>query len=160
MQGVRGIVEEIGLSYTWIRTPSGDRLVVPNEKLASDTIRNSTIRSRETLVEVTVQVPARPTYETLLESLRADGDEALVTDLKDGNATIVVRRWVDGTARPNRWRATCGSSSRQRLEAGVMTRRRRSDDLSFILGQRGRKRKRSARIRRRRRAGADRRHAR
>ena len=25
VQGVRGIVEEIGLSYTWIRTPSGDR---------------------------------------------------------------------------------------------------------------------------------------
>ena len=34
-----------------------------------------------------------------------------------------------------------------------MTRRRSADDLSFILGQRGRKRKRSARIRRRRRAG-------
>src|SRR5437868_8565331 len=42
VQGVRGIVEEIGLTYTWILTPTGDRLVVPNEKLASDTIRNST----------------------------------------------------------------------------------------------------------------------
>ncbi len=98
VQGVRGIVEEIGLSYTWIRTPSGDRLVVPNEKLASDTIRNATIRSRETLVEVTVQVPARRDLEKLLESLRADGDEVLVDDLKDGNATLVVRRWVaDGS---------------------------------------------------------------
>src|SRR5690348_15656721 len=58
VQGVQGVVEEVGLTYTWIRTRDNDRLVVPNEKLASDTIRNSTIRSRETLAEVSVQVPA------------------------------------------------------------------------------------------------------
>ena len=45
VQGTQGVVEEIGLTYTWIRTRDNDRLVVPNEKLASDTIRNSTIRS-------------------------------------------------------------------------------------------------------------------
>src|SRR6266576_1480139 len=43
-----GIVEEIGLTYTLIRTRDRSRLVVPNEKLASDTIRNASIRSRET----------------------------------------------------------------------------------------------------------------
>ncbi|HVP75506.1 MAG TPA: hypothetical protein VMS63_05745 [Gaiellaceae bacterium] len=32
-------------------------IVSPNEQLASDTIRTSTIRSRETFAEVTVQVP-------------------------------------------------------------------------------------------------------
>ena len=52
VQGVQGVVEEIGLTYTWIRTRDNDRLVVPNEKLASDTIRNSTIRSAETFAEV------------------------------------------------------------------------------------------------------------
>jgi len=29
--GVKGVVEEIGLTYTWIRTRDNDRLVVPNE---------------------------------------------------------------------------------------------------------------------------------
>src|SRR5262249_29451029 len=57
ISGVKGVVEEIGLTYTWLRTRDNDRLVIPNEKLASDTIRNSTIRSSETLAEVTVQVP-------------------------------------------------------------------------------------------------------
>ena len=52
-----GTVEEIGLTYTLIRTDDNARLVIPNEKLASDTIRNSTIVSREKLAEVTVQVP-------------------------------------------------------------------------------------------------------
>ena len=60
VQGTKGVVEEIGLTYTWIRTRDNDRLVVPNEKLASDTIRNSTIRSDASLAEVTVQVPAGP----------------------------------------------------------------------------------------------------
>src|SRR5213079_2287023 len=55
--GVEGIVEEIGLTYTWVRTRDNDRLVIPNEKLASDTIRNSTIRSSSTLAEASVQVP-------------------------------------------------------------------------------------------------------
>ncbi|HET6944284.1 MAG TPA: mechanosensitive ion channel domain-containing protein, partial [Gaiellaceae bacterium] len=55
--GEEGIVEEIGLTYTFIRTQDRTRLVVPNEKLASDTILNSTIRGRETFAEITVQVP-------------------------------------------------------------------------------------------------------
>ena len=33
------------------------RLVIPNDRLAADTIKNSTIASRETLAEITVPVP-------------------------------------------------------------------------------------------------------
>ena len=54
---VGGTVEEIGLMYTFIRTEENARLVIPNEKLASDTIRNSTIRSPAKFAQVTVQVP-------------------------------------------------------------------------------------------------------
>jgi len=94
VEGGQGIVEEIGLTYTWIRTPENDRLVVPNEKLASDTIVNSTIRSARTLVEVTVQVPATAELRRTVEALRAGGDEVYVTDLAD-KATLTVRRWVE-----------------------------------------------------------------
>ena len=48
MDGVEGVVEEIGLTYTFIRADDDTRLVIPNEKLASDTIRNATIVSSET----------------------------------------------------------------------------------------------------------------
>jgi small conductance mechanosensitive channel len=94
VQGVQGVVEEIGLTYTWIRTRDNDRLVVPNEKLASDTIRNSTIRSDRTLAEVTIQVPAGPGLRSVLESLQGEGEDAYVTDLAGDKATVVVRRWV------------------------------------------------------------------
>src|SRR6184192_4510107 len=42
IDGASGIVEEIGLTYTFIRTEDETRVVIPNDKLASDTIRNST----------------------------------------------------------------------------------------------------------------------
>src|SRR5215467_7384243 len=65
VQGVQGVVEEIGLTYTWIRTRDNDRLVVPNEKLASETIRNSTIRSAETFAEASVEVPSANLQSTV-----------------------------------------------------------------------------------------------
>lgn len=94
VQGTQGVVEEIGLTYTWIRTRDNDRLVVPNEKLASDTIRNSTIRSSETLAEATLQVPAKGLRATVA-SLEAEG-EVYVTDVSADTATVVVRKWVAG----------------------------------------------------------------
>jgi small-conductance mechanosensitive channel len=109
VQGTQGVVEEIGLTYTWIRTRDNDRLVVPNEKLASDTILNSTIRSARTLAEVSVQVPATADLRRVVEALRATGDEVYVTDLSD-KATLTVRRWVEGE------RMTEAAASDLRLE--------------------------------------------
>jgi small conductance mechanosensitive channel len=87
-----GVVEEIGLTYTFVRTPGGDRLVIPNEKLASDTIRNSTIRSREKVAEITLQVPLGRDVGSVVDRLRGlrEGADVFVSDLV-GNATIVVR---------------------------------------------------------------------
>jgi small conductance mechanosensitive channel len=98
VQGTKGVVEEIGLTYTWLRTRDNDRLVVPNEKLASDTIRNSTIRSAETLAEATAQIPVGADLRELIDALRAEGDEVLVTDLTGDKVTILVRRWVSSEA--------------------------------------------------------------
>src|SRR5256714_4533305 len=52
VDGVPGTVEEIALTYTFIRTDDRARFVIPNEKLASDTIINSTIVSREKVAEI------------------------------------------------------------------------------------------------------------
>jgi small conductance mechanosensitive channel len=96
VEGTEGVVEEIGLIYTFVRTENGDRLVIPNEKLASDTIRNSTIRSREKVAEITVQVPLGKDLGTVMDRLRtvAPDVEVFVGDLA-GNATLVVRARAD-----------------------------------------------------------------
>ena len=96
VEDVDGVVEEIGLIYTFVRTENGDRLVIPNEKLASDTIRNSTIRSREKVAEITVQVPLGQDVGAVVDHLRGlqDGADVFVSDLA-GNATVVVRAHAD-----------------------------------------------------------------
>lgn len=93
--GEDGVIEEIGLTYTYIRTQDRARLIVPNEKLASDTIRNSTIRSRETFAEITVQVPLSADLGAAVDALRgevAGENGALVyVSALDGNATVTIR---------------------------------------------------------------------
>ena len=111
VENTEGTVEEIGLIYTFVRTENGDRLVIPNEKLASDTIRNSTIRSREKVAEISLQVPLGKDLGAVVDRLRtiaADG-EVFVNDLS-ANATVVVR-----VPAPNR-------SSAERLECELRLR--------------------------------------
>src|SRR5919201_991713 len=92
VEDIAGTVEEIGLIYTFVRTENGDRLVIPNEKLASDTIRNSTIRSREKVAEISLQVPLGQDVSAVVERLRTleDGADVFLGELA-GNATVVVR---------------------------------------------------------------------
>jgi small conductance mechanosensitive channel len=92
IENTEGVVEEIGLIYTFVRTDNDDRLVIPNEKLASDTIRNSTIRSREKVAEISLQVPLTQDLGTVVDRLRTVAPEAdvFVSDLA-GSATVVVR---------------------------------------------------------------------
>jgi small-conductance mechanosensitive channel len=92
IEGIEGRVEEIGLIYTFVRIESGDRLVIPNEKLASDTIRNSTIRSREKVAEISLQVPPGQDLGAVVDRLRtiADGGDVFVSDLS-GNPTVTVQ---------------------------------------------------------------------
>ena len=93
--GERGVVEEITLNYTFIRLGDGSRLVIPNEKLASDTIKNFSIRRHETLAEVRVQVPIELELEKVVAGLKetlADEREIQIFlgELAD-KATICIR---------------------------------------------------------------------
>ena len=93
--GEDGVIEEIGLTYTFIRTSDGARLVVPNEKLASDTIRNASIRSRETFAEVNVQVPLSADLRAAVDGLRdevaGERDPSVYVSALNGNATMTIR---------------------------------------------------------------------
>src|SRR3954449_1375461 len=93
--GESGVIEDIGLTYTFIRTADQSRLVVPNEKLASDTIRNSTIRSRESFAEVTVQVPLSADLGAAVDGLRQELAQerkaAVYVSALNGSATVTVR---------------------------------------------------------------------
>jgi len=115
-----GNVEEIGLTYTFIRTDEGSRLVIPNEKLASDTIINSTIVSREKVAEITLQVPLdkdlRTVVDLLRESAMDERADVVVTAL-NGNATVVVRVAADGPREAERLESELRLRAHERLRA-------------------------------------------
>jgi small-conductance mechanosensitive channel len=87
-----GIVEEIGLSYTFIRATDGTRLVIPNEKLASDSILNATIRNPSQHAEISVQVPLAQDLRRAVDLLAdAVPDSEVFVSSLDGSATLTVR---------------------------------------------------------------------
>jgi small-conductance mechanosensitive channel len=70
--------------------------------LASDTIRNSTIVSREKLAQVTVQVPLDKDLDAVVDLLRSEvaadpRADVLITGL-NGAATVSVRAWASDAA--------------------------------------------------------------
>jgi small-conductance mechanosensitive channel len=97
--GSEGVVEEIALTYTYIRLEDGSRVVIPNSKLASDTIRNSTIVSREKIAEVTVSVPLSHELGSVVDLLQAETsgerDAEVYVSALDDRATVVVRARAD-----------------------------------------------------------------
>ena len=99
--------------------------MIPNSKLASDTIRNATIVSREKLAQITVQVPLDNDLGRVVDLLREEtaGDphaDVLVTSL-DGVATLTVRASADDPAAAERLESQLRVRALARLrEAGVL----------------------------------------
>jgi small-conductance mechanosensitive channel len=116
-----GIVEEIGLVYTRIRQDDRTRLVIPNERLAADTIKNSTIASRETLAEVIVPVPRDKDLREVIDLLRdaTTPSDVLVSALAD-ETSVTLRAWAENENEARRLESDLRLRSHARLrEAGI-----------------------------------------
>src|SRR3954452_69926 len=53
-----GTVEDIRLTYTYVRTDNGTRIVIPNEQLAQNSVQNHSILGPSLRVEISVWVPS------------------------------------------------------------------------------------------------------
>jgi small-conductance mechanosensitive channel len=123
IEGQMGVVEEIGLTYTFIRVEDNDRLVIPNERIASDTIRNSSIRGRRKLAQVTVQVPLDSDLDAVSGLLREAAEderaEVSVAALAD-KAELMVSVWAEDEPSAERLENELRLRAHTRLrEAGV-----------------------------------------
>jgi small-conductance mechanosensitive channel len=116
-----GVVEEIGLVYTQLRQDDQTRLIIPNERLAADTITNSTIANRETLAEVTVPVPRDKDLQAVIDLLRdaTTPTDVLVTGL-DADSVVTLRAWAGDEAAARRLESDLRVRAHARLlEAGI-----------------------------------------
>ena len=69
-----GEVEDMKLTYTYIRLDDGRRLIVPNERLAQSSVLNHTILDPRVQVEVSVWLPIDADLDKAMELIR-DEDE-------------------------------------------------------------------------------------
>jgi hypothetical protein len=87
-----GTVEDVTLTYTWLRTGSDARTIIPNERLAAGVLRNDSIRSPTVALEVTLWLAPEADEAAavaLLGSL-ADSDEVRVADVTEQAVKVVV----------------------------------------------------------------------
>lgn len=90
-EGETGTVEDVGLTYTWLRTGADARLLVPNERLAGGIIRNDSIRSPTVATEVSVWLAPDANEAIALEALRAlDGLRARIAESTHEGVRILV----------------------------------------------------------------------
>ncbi|HET6508746.1 MAG TPA: mechanosensitive ion channel domain-containing protein [Baekduia sp.] len=86
-----GTVEDVGLTYTWLRNGADARLAIPNERLAGGIIRNDSIRSATVAIEISVWLAAAADERRALEALRAlDGVRARIADTTAEGLRLLV----------------------------------------------------------------------
>jgi small-conductance mechanosensitive channel len=93
-EGESGTVEDVRLTYTFIRKANDTRLIVPNERLAQSTIENHTIVDPRVRVEVELWLPPHADATRALQVLAEEPDlEVEVAQVdKDGIKLTVATR--------------------------------------------------------------------
>ena len=86
-----GTVEDVRLTYTWLRGEDGRRIIVPNERLASSTIENWTIVDPRVDVEVDLWIPADADIERAITACEdASGGSVEVAEHTSDGIRLVV----------------------------------------------------------------------
>jgi small-conductance mechanosensitive channel len=88
-EGQNGVVEDVRLTYTYLRGEDNRRIIVPNERLASTTIENFTIMDPRVEIEVSIGLPIDTDPTRALEALSEVGEPEVAAVEKDGYQILV-----------------------------------------------------------------------
>ena len=69
LRGERGVVEDITLLFTMIRLWDGKRMIVPNETLSTEVVKNLTLGSVSRMVRTDVLIPPKGDARSAMEAL-------------------------------------------------------------------------------------------
>ena len=81
---VYGEVEDVRLNYTYLRTPGNQRVIIPNEKLASGILRNDTLATDAIDLEISLWLP---------HAVDTDRAIALLSSETGCEVTVAETRW-------------------------------------------------------------------
>ena len=124
-EGETGEVEDVRLTYTYIRLDDGRRLVVPNERLAQSSVQNHTVVDPRVQVEVSAWLPLGADVDRALELIaEEDGIAAQVAEIDKDGIRLSATTWAETP----RERGSAAAELRQRI-----LRRLREEGLSSEL---------------------------
>ena len=95
-----GEVEDVRLTYTYIRLDDGRRLIVPNERLAQSSIENHTIISPRVQVDVSVWLAPDADLDRAIELISNETEEikATVAETDKEGVRLSATTWCDTPA--------------------------------------------------------------
>jgi small-conductance mechanosensitive channel len=107
-EGHTGTVDDIRLTYTHIDGGGGRRIVVPNERLAQNTVENHTLAGTRVRVEVALYLaPDADVLRALAVLGREEGVDVKVDDVEKDAIRVVAGAWAPS------------ASDRAAIEAGL-----------------------------------------
>jgi small-conductance mechanosensitive channel len=91
-----GEVEDVKLTYTYIRLDDGSRLIVPNERLAQSSIANHTINDPRLQVEASVWLPPEANLDRAIELIEdaEAGISATVAEVDKEGVRLSATTWA------------------------------------------------------------------
>jgi small-conductance mechanosensitive channel len=92
-----GEVEDVKLTYTYIRLDDGRRLIVPNERLAQSSIANHTIVDPRVQVEASVWLPPAADLDRAIELIEDGGAgiSASVAEVDKEGVRLSATAWAE-----------------------------------------------------------------
>ena len=95
-----GEVEDVKLTYTYIRLDDGRRLIVPNERLAQSSVLNHTILDPRVQVEVSVWLPPDADLDKAMELIRDEdaGIDVSVAEVDKEGVRLSATTWAPSPA--------------------------------------------------------------
>jgi small-conductance mechanosensitive channel len=93
-----GEVEDVKLTYTYIRLDDGRRLIVPNERLAQSSVLNHTILDPRVQVEVSVWLPPDADLDKAMELIRTEDPDidVSVAEVDKEGVRLSATTWASG----------------------------------------------------------------
>src|SRR4051812_48350617 len=80
-EGNYGVVEDVRLNYTILRTLSSQRIVIPNEKLAGGILKNDTLVTDVVTLDVSIWIPPEADVERAISVLaEASGQDVTIAE--------------------------------------------------------------------------------
>jgi small-conductance mechanosensitive channel len=121
-EGETGTVEDIRLTYTYVRAGDGRRIVIPNERLAQNTVENHTIVDPRIRVEASVWIPREVDALRALSALRSDDDvDVSVAEIDKDAVRLVAGTWARNASESGDIAAGLRASCLERLRSAGLS---------------------------------------